>query len=102
MIAFVMYQYDATRAKVLAHFKVINAPESWTQMVAQVVELSAADEARALGDTAARRIEFLTYAWLSKNRPRFSGAIGNGAATSIVRNVRSLSSKVGGLGAVDH
>ncbi len=42
---------DATRAKVLAHFKAINAPESWTQMVAQVVQLSAADEARALGDT---------------------------------------------------
>ena len=42
---------QASRAKVLAHFKAITAPESWSQLVGEIVQLSAADEARALGDT---------------------------------------------------
>ncbi len=42
---------EASRTKVLAHLKAINAPESWSQLVREVVQLSAADEARALGDT---------------------------------------------------
>jgi molecular chaperone DnaK (HSP70) len=42
---------ESWRAKVLVHFEVINAPSSWAQLVSEVVGLSAADEARALGDT---------------------------------------------------
>lgn len=42
---------DATREKVLAALTAAKAPDSWKQLVAEVVQLSAADEARALGDT---------------------------------------------------
>ncbi|MBL8924589.1 MAG: hsp70 family protein [Myxococcaceae bacterium] len=42
---------EATRAKVLARLEALKAPATWTQLVAEVVHLSAADEARALGDT---------------------------------------------------
>jgi len=42
---------EASRAKVLAHFEAIDAPPSWALLVKDVVQLSAADEARALGDT---------------------------------------------------
>jgi hypothetical protein len=42
---------DETRARVLAALEAAKAPESWRQLVAEVVQLSAADEARALGDT---------------------------------------------------
>jgi len=42
---------EPSRGKVLAHFKAITAPESWSQLVGEIVQLSAADEARALGDT---------------------------------------------------
>ncbi len=42
---------DAVRARVLAALEAAKAPASWRQMVAEVVALSAADEARALGDT---------------------------------------------------
>lgn len=42
---------DAVRAKVLAHFETLGAPEAWRQLVSEIVQLSAADEARALGDS---------------------------------------------------
>ncbi|MDX2009139.1 MAG: Hsp70 family protein [Myxococcaceae bacterium] len=42
---------EATRTKVLEHFSRHQVPASWHQLVAEVVQLSAADEARALGDT---------------------------------------------------
>lgn len=42
---------DALRDRVLAALKAHKAPDGWTQMVGEVVQLSAADEARALGDT---------------------------------------------------
>ena len=42
---------DATRAKVLAALEKAKAPGSWRAMVAEVVQLSAADESRALGDS---------------------------------------------------
>jgi hypothetical protein len=42
---------ESVRARVLAHFAQLRAPASWQQLVAEVVQLSAADEARALGDT---------------------------------------------------
>lgn len=41
---------EATRTKVLAHLTALKAP-AWLQLVAEVVQLSAADEARALGDS---------------------------------------------------
>jgi hypothetical protein len=40
---------DDLRNRVLA--ALAKAPESWRQLVAEVVQLSAADEARALGDS---------------------------------------------------
>ena len=40
---------DALRARVLA--ALASSPESWRRSVAEVVQLSQADEARALGDT---------------------------------------------------
>ncbi|MEW6433095.1 MAG: Hsp70 family protein [Myxococcota bacterium] len=42
---------DAWRGKVLAALAEAKAPESWRTMVSEVVQLSAADEARALGDS---------------------------------------------------
>lgn len=42
---------DEARARVLAGLEQAGAPESWLRMVREVVQLSAADEARALGDT---------------------------------------------------
>jgi molecular chaperone DnaK (HSP70) len=42
---------DGVRVKVLAALSATRAPESWRTMVAEVVQLSAADEARALGDS---------------------------------------------------
>jgi uncharacterized protein YjeT (DUF2065 family) len=42
---------EALRGQVLQALDAAQAPASWRQMVAEVVQLSAADEARALGDT---------------------------------------------------
>jgi hypothetical protein len=42
---------EALRDRVLHALDVAKAPSSWRQMVAEAVQLSAADEARALGDT---------------------------------------------------
>ncbi len=42
---------EDVRTKVLAHLDQLGAPASWRQLVAEIVQLSAADEARALGDT---------------------------------------------------
>ena len=42
---------DEVRAKAAAALKAAKVPEHWVQMVTEVVQLSAADEARALGDT---------------------------------------------------
>lgn len=42
---------DASREKVLAALAAAKAPKSWRTMVSEVVQLSAADEARALGDS---------------------------------------------------
>lgn len=42
---------DALRTKVLDTLAQAKAPESWRTLVAEVVEVSAADEARALGDS---------------------------------------------------
>jgi hypothetical protein len=42
---------EALRAQALAGLARAKAPESWQQMVREVVRLQAADEARALGDT---------------------------------------------------
>ncbi len=42
---------DDVRAQVLAQLDALEAPPSWSQMVSEVVHLSVADEARALGDT---------------------------------------------------
>jgi hypothetical protein len=42
---------DALRERVVAALRAASAPEAWLRMVAEVVVLEAADEARALGDT---------------------------------------------------
>ncbi len=42
---------DAVRAQVLTRLEQLDAPATWRTMVAEVVPLSQADEARALGDT---------------------------------------------------
>ncbi|HLT31681.1 MAG TPA: Hsp70 family protein [Myxococcaceae bacterium] len=42
---------EELRERVLTELAKVNAPEAWRRMVAEVVELEAADEARALGDT---------------------------------------------------
>jgi hypothetical protein len=42
---------DATRSKVLAALRLANTPPSWYSIVAEVMQISAADEARALGDS---------------------------------------------------
>lgn len=42
---------DEVRTQVLARLDALKAPASWSQMVRDVVQLSVADEARALGDT---------------------------------------------------
>jgi hypothetical protein len=42
---------EPLRARVLEHLRRVGGPESWRAMVSDVVQLSAADEARALGDS---------------------------------------------------
>ena len=42
---------DDARARALAALRAVAAPETWLKLVSEVVQLSAADEARALGDT---------------------------------------------------
>lgn len=42
---------DAHREQVLARLAALGCPPSWLEMVREVVQLSAADEARSLGDT---------------------------------------------------
>jgi hypothetical protein len=42
---------ESLRASAVSALKSANAPEPWLRMMSEVTQLSAADEARALGDT---------------------------------------------------